>query len=81
MDLPSEQVKQINITIGSDNIYSRTEWTDASDNMESSSISPDGKRMVAVARGDVYTLPAETGITRNLTQSSAAHDRNAIWSP
>jgi tricorn protease len=81
MDLASEQVKQINITIGSDNIYGRTEWTDASDNMESTSISPDGKRMVAVARGDVYTLPAETGITRNLTQSGAAHDRNAVWSP
>lgn len=81
MDLPSEQVKQININITNDNVYGRTEWKDASDNMESSSISPDGKRMLAVARGDVFTLPAENGITRNLTQTNGAHERNPVWSP
>ena len=81
MDLPSEQVKQININIKSDNIYSRTDLLDASRNMESSAIAPDGKRLVAVARGDVFTLPAENGITRNLSQSSGIHERNAVWSP
>ncbi len=81
MDLPSEQVKQIHINIGSDNIYGRTVWTDATRFIESSSISPDGKRLVTVARGDVFTLPAENGITRNLSQSSGIHERNAVWSP
>ena len=81
MDLPSEEIKQINISINSDNIYGRTDWTDASKNMENTSISPDGKRMVAVGRGDVFTVPAETGITRNLSQTSSAHERNAVWSP
>lgn len=81
MDLSSEEVKQINITIGSDNIYGRTDWVDASRIMESTSISPDGKRMVAVGRGDVFTIPAETGITRNLSQTSTVHERNAVWSP
>ena len=33
------------------------------------------------ARGDIFTVPAESGITRNLTRSSGAHDRNATWSP
>ncbi len=44
-------------------------------------VSPDGKRVVFGARGDVYTVPAKTGITRNLTESSGVHDRNVEWSP
>ena len=33
-----------------------------------------------VARGDVFTVPVEHGVTRNLTHSSNAHDREAAWS-
>jgi len=33
------------------------------------------------ARGDVWTLPVESGITRNLTKSDGVHDRNVAWSP
>ena len=52
----------------------------AADNIESSAISPGGERLVVVARGDVFSVPAEHGVTRNLTQSSSAHDREAAWS-
>jgi tricorn protease len=44
-------------------------------------ISPDGKRLTFGARGDVWTVPAENGITTNLTESSGVHDRNVEWSP
>ena len=44
-------------------------------------ISPDGQRAVFGARGDVFTVPAKDGNTRNLTQTSGVHERNAIWSP
>ena len=33
------------------------------------------------ARGDIFTVPAEKGDYRNLTQSSDAHQRNPVWSP
>jgi tricorn protease len=81
MDLPSEQIHQINISIYSDNIYGRQEWVDASKYMEGVSIAPDGKRLIAVARGDVFTLPAESGVLRNISQTSGIHERNAVWSP
>ncbi|MFI5135802.1 MAG: PDZ domain-containing protein, partial [Chitinophagales bacterium] len=29
----------------------------------------------------VFTVPASSGITRNLTQTNASHERNAVWSP
>src|SRR4029079_18232256 len=50
-------------------------------NVEDFGLSPKGERSVITARGDVFTLPIEKGITRNLTDSSSAHDRQATWSP
>jgi Tol biopolymer transport system component len=44
-------------------------------------MSPDGKRALFSARGDIFTVPAKEGPTRNLTASSGAHDRNPKWSP
>lgn len=81
MDLPSEKITQIPVQIKSDELYSRTELVDASKNMESSALGSDGNRMVFVARGEVFTVPAEKGITRNLSRSNGSHERNAIWSP
>lgn len=81
MDVPSETIKKIDIILNSDNIYSRSNLIDASKFIESVSIGSDGARLVSVARGDVLTLPAESGITRNISQTSGAHERNAVWSP
>src|SRR6185369_14353886 len=44
-------------------------------------ISPDGKRALFGARGDIFTVPAKDGPTRNLTQTSGVHERNSKWSP
>ena len=44
-------------------------------------LSPTGARAAFEARGDVFTVAAEDGSYRNITQSSGAHDRNPAWSP
>lgn len=49
--------------------------------IESVGLSPKGERAIFVARGDVFTAPIEKGPTRNLTDSSGAHDKWANWSP
>jgi len=36
--------------------------------------------VTVVARGDVFTVPAKDGPTRNLTQTQGVHERNASWS-
>jgi tricorn protease len=38
-------------------------------------------RALFVARGDVFSAPIEKGSTRNLTNSSNAHEKHARWSP
>ncbi len=44
-------------------------------------ISPTGVRILAEAHGDIFTIPAEKGDTRNLTQSPGSAERDPAWSP
>ncbi len=81
LDLATQQSVKIPITIADDLNSGRNELKDASKLINSWAISPDGKRMVFGARGDVFTVPAKTGMTKNLTETSGVHDRNVEWSP
>jgi len=80
-DIPTSKLKKLTIRIADDFVNSRTVLIDATKYIENTDISPDGKRLLFCARGDVFTVPAEKGFVRNITKSSNAHDRNAIWSP
>ena len=44
-------------------------------------ISPTGARAVMEAHGEIYTVPAEKGDIRNITNSPAVADRDPSWSP
>ncbi len=44
-------------------------------------ISPHGKRALFEARGDIFTLPAEKGVTYNLTQTQGVRELYPTWSP
>lgn len=80
-DLETETSGKINIQIANDFKWARNEIKDATEFIGSSTLSPDGNRLLLSARGDIFTVPAKSGITRNLTQSSFAHDRAPAWSP
>jgi len=80
-DLQTERISKMSITIAEDFYGGRNELKDASKSISNADLSPDGKRVVFSARGEVFSVPAEEGITRNLTESSGAHDREANWSP
>src|SRR5439155_16668987 len=64
-----------------DSVGGRTVLKDVSKSIASYEISPDGKRALFSARGDIFTVPAKEGQTRNLTASSGVHERNPKWSP
>lgn len=80
-DLASGTTRKISVRIPNDFVTGRNGQKDASKNIGSFSISPDGKRVTFGARGDVFSVPAKTGITRNLTATSGVHERNVTWSP
>ncbi|MDX1478170.1 MAG: hypothetical protein R3301_10735, partial [Saprospiraceae bacterium] len=80
-DLNTGAQRKISITVPNDGLAMRPSRYDASDNIEDFALSPKGERALFVARGDVFTAPVEKGVTRNLTNSSTAHDKHARWSP
>ncbi len=80
-DIASGNISKIEISIKNDFAQSRPSLKDASKSISSWAVSPDGKRVVFGARGDIFTLPAKHGITRNLSQTSGIHERNVEWSP
>src|SRR5580692_6591080 len=51
------------------------------DAVENIAVSPTGVRVVAEARGDIFTLPAEKGDIRNLTKTPGSAERDPSWSP
>jgi tricorn protease len=79
-DTRGDQDRALVILVPADITTTRPQPVNAADYVESSAISPGGERLALVARGDVFTVPIEHGVTRNLTQSSNAHDREVGWS-
>ena len=80
-DLATGQAVAVPIEIKEDFASGRSALVDASKHIESVSPAPDGQRVIVVARGDLFSAPARDGAPRNLTRTSNAHERDAVWSP
>ena len=81
-DVKKGAAEKVTIYLADDDIYSRTEYrSNIGGSLSSLSLSPDGKRVLAVARGDIFSLPAEKGPVYNISNSPQSHEREATWSP
>jgi tricorn protease len=80
-DLTTEAVRKVEVHIAEDLAIARGGLTDVGKNITNYEISPDGNRALFGARGEIFTVPAENGITRNLSKTSGVHERNSKWSP
>lgn len=81
MDLATESVEKVMISIHEDFAVGRGGLIDVSKSITNFEISPDGNRALFGARGDVFTVPAKNGATRNITATPGIHERNSKWSP
>lgn len=81
MDAAAKKPEKVTITLSSDNIYARSGIRNGADYLTHASLSPGGERLAVTARGEVFNLAAEKGVTKNITRSPGANDRAAQWSP
>ena len=81
LDPKSGKDRVVNITASGDFPWMMARWEDVSSRMTSLEISPTGKRVLVEARGEIFTIPAEKGDIRNLTNSSGSAERDPAWSP
>ncbi len=81
IDLNGSNQKQLDITVVGDFPWSAPRWENVGRRISWASLSPTGKRAIVEARGEIFTVPAENGDVRNITQSSGTADRAPLWSP
>ncbi|MBM4028835.1 MAG: protease, partial [Planctomycetes bacterium] len=80
-DIARGECAKVDISIEDDLQGGRGGLVSVADKVTNYEISPDGKRALFGARGDVFTVPAKHGAIRNLTSSPGVHDRSSKWSP
>jgi tricorn protease len=81
LNLGTEDVSTVRITIPGDRPKIREKSVDASEFIQSHDVSSTGKRAVVEARGDIWTLPAKNGSPVDLTRTSGVAERDPSWSP
>jgi tricorn protease len=78
----SGATRQLVIQAQGDQNWARTRWEDVPANqLSNAGLSPTGKRALFEYRGDIFTVPADNGSWRNLTETSGVADRYPVWSP
>ena len=81
LDTETGSVTRLEIEVRGDFPWAEPRWEDVAERISSASLSPTGKRALFEARGDIFTVPADKGVPRNLTRSSEVADRRPLWSP
>ncbi len=80
-DLANEKATKVTVYLPGDENQERKHWDKTASLISSYDISPEGKRAVFDARGDVYTVPAKEGSIRNLTRTPGIREEDVAWSP
>ncbi len=80
-DLASETEKKVVIEVRGELLVARTKRKSVKDEVRNASLSPNAKRVAFEARGEIFTVPAENGPTRQLTHTSGIFERDPAWSP
>jgi tricorn protease len=89
LDLPSEQLHKLEVRVPDDGVHTSPRFVDGKKFIRDADaaqvndydLAPSGKRALFTVRGDLFSVPAEHGSTRNLTESSNADEDHPAWSP
>jgi tricorn protease len=89
IDLPSEQLSEVPISVPDDNLRTRQRVDAVKDELRDSdpagqvnyALAPNGKRTLFSARGDIFSVPSEYGATRDLTGTPGVDEDHPAWSP
>lgn len=80
MDIASGAIKQLDPRVSGDDVAMRPRFIPGSNSIGGMALSPSGKRLVVEARGEVFSVPARSGETRNMSRTSGARENQLSWS-
>lgn len=78
--VPGQDPKKVNVTVNADNYDSDVVKRDMTYGASNMAVSPDGKQVAIVIRGDVYVTSAEYPTTKRIT-NTPAQERSISFSP
>ncbi len=81
LGLNNHQYHKVDITMVDDYTSTKPQLKPVAKLLQYVSPSPDGNRILVEARGEIFNLPAEKGVVRNMTNSSGVAERYPSWSP
>ncbi|HUG55381.1 MAG TPA: PDZ domain-containing protein [Vicinamibacteria bacterium] len=81
LPLSTERPERIPITLAAAIDTTAPQFKDVKGNVGRVDLSPSASRVVLEARGEVFTVPAKEGATRNLTETPGVRERAPTWSP
>jgi len=89
LDLPSEQLHEVPVSVPDDNPRTRPHVADAKGAIRQAdmaqqvdfALAPNGQRTLFSARGDIFSVPTKDGATRDLTGTESADEDHPAWSP
>jgi tricorn protease len=81
LNLATEKLTEVSVQVLTDRATLKPRTENVAQLARDPEISPSAKRVVFTARGELFTVPAEHGVIRNLTRSSGVAERYPVWSP
>lgn len=81
LDLASGKEEKLKVNIHFDNPNLVPYYKNVKDFVQAFEVSPTGKRALISARGDIFSVPAEEGVTYNLTNTQGVREIYPRWSP
>ncbi len=89
MDIASEQVQEVPVSLPDDNPRLRPRVVDVKPEIREAdpaqqvdfALAPNGRRTLFSARGDIFSVPTENGATRDLTSTQGIDEDHPAWSP
>jgi tricorn protease len=80
-DIESGRAHPVDVRLAADLPEVRPHFVNVCGRLRNAAISPSGARAVFEARGEIFTIPAEKGDPRNLTNTPGANEREPVWAP
>jgi tricorn protease len=81
LGLADEKLREVPVQVITDEITLLPRTENVSKLIQNGWISPDGKRALVEARGEIFSVPAENGAVINLTRTPGSAERYPAWSP
>ena len=80
-DPATHKDQEISVTVSGDMPQLLPNWSKVAKRILNANISPTGARAVFEAHGDIFTVPADKGDVRDITDTPGVAERDPAWSP